>query len=356
MVALTETLVLELAPIGPPLPHIIMKQEEHIPLSEHTTFKLGGTARYFFRVKTLDEVREAVDFARQNSLPFFVLGGGSNLLVSDKGFAGVVIKNEMFGLSFKEEGDDVFVTAGAGENWDNFVATVVNKGLYGLENLSGIPGTVGAAPVQNIGAYGVEVKDSVVWVEALDVRTGGVKSFTAVECGFGYRDSFFKTSEGKNYIITAVTFRLKKNGISNLSYKDLKSYFLSGTKSPTIHEVRTAVLEIRRGKFPDLKTTGTAGSFFKNPIIPQAQFDELKKRFPSLPSFPFTRSNLVKVPLAWILDNILHLKGFMNGPVGLHEAQPLVLVHTGGGRAENVSLLARDVVSKLKVATGIEVS
>lgn len=338
--------------------------EEHVELKNFTTFKIGGQARYFFRVKSVEHAREAVLFARENKLPFFVLGGGSNLLVSDKGFSGVVIKNEILGLSFKEGGEDVLVTAGAGENWDSFVSECVKRGLYGLENLSGIPGTVGAAPVQNIGAYGVEAKDSVVSVEALDTNTGAVRNFSNTDCRFVYRDSFFKTAEGKNYIIMSVTFRLKKNGDLNVGYKDLKNYFAKSNIPPTLRTVRQAVLEVRRGKFPDLLATGTAGSFFKNPIISQAEFDELKKRFPDLPGFPvsgshhshvFADSHRVKVPLAWILDNILHLKGFMNGPVGLHEAQPLVIIHQGGGMAEDVERLARDVASKIKVATGIDV-
>ena len=341
-----------------------MKLEENISLSEHTTFKLGGIARYFFQVRNIDEAREALGFARRNRLPFFVLGGGSNLLVSDAGFQGVVIKNELSGISFKEEPGGVFATAGAGENWDNFVSECVNRGLYGLENLSGIPGTVGAAPVQNIGAYGAEAKDSIVSVEVLDAKTGSVRNFSAAECTFAYRDSFFKTAEGKSYIITSVTFRLKENGTLNLGYKDLKNYFGAAKAAPTLSDVRKAVLEIRGKKFPDLKTTGTAGSFFKNPIIPQAQFDELKKRFPDLTGFEVhgtgtdrntEQARKVKIPLAWILDNILHLKGFMNGPVGLHDAQPLVIIHTGGGSAEDVRRLAEGVADKIKDATDIDV-
>ncbi|MDO8483117.1 MAG: UDP-N-acetylmuramate dehydrogenase [bacterium] len=334
--------------------------EEHIPLSEHTTFKIGGNARYFFRAKTLEEVREALGFARENALPFFVLGGGSNLLVGENGFSGVIIKNEISGLSFKEDSGDVLVTAGSGENWDNFVSGCVSRGLYGLENLSGIPGTVGAAPVQNIGAYGVEAKDSVVSVEVLEAKTGAVRNFTTAECTFAYRDSFFKTVEGKSYIITGVTFRLKKEGTLNVGYKDLKNYFSKADVSPTLQSVREAVLEIRGKKFPDLKTTGTAGSFFKNPVIPLEQYETLKKQYPDLPFFLMSNVNgqmsTVKLPLAWILDNVLHLKGFMTGSVGLHEAQPLVIVHTGGGKAEDVRRLAEGVAGKIKDATGIEVS
>ena len=338
--------------------------EENVELKNFTTFKIGGQARYFFRAKTVDDLKRSLAFAAKEKLPFFILGGGSNLLVNDAGFRGVVIKNELRGISFKEESEGVFATAGAGESWDSFVSECVSRGLYGLENLSGIPGTVGAAPVQNIGAYGVEAKDSIVSVETLEAKAGVVRNFTAAEGAFAYRDSFFKTAEGKGYIITSVMFRLKKDAILNLGYKDLKNYFSKADAFPALKSVREAVLEIRSRKFPDLRTTGTAGSFFKNPIIPQTQFDELKKRFPDLPGFEVhgtkteqntERTRKVKLPLAWILDNILHLKGFMNGPVGLHDAQPLVIVHTGGGTSEDVTRLARDVSDKIKTATGIEV-
>ncbi len=333
--------------------------EENVQLSDFTTFKIGGLARYFFRVKTIEEAREVFSFARQENLPFFILGGGSNLLVSDEGFPGVIIKNEILGISFVEEGDEFQVFAGAGENWDSFVDHCVDKGLYGLENLSGIPGTVGAAPVQNIGAYGSEAKDTIVSVEALDSKTGKLQIFTNEECRFGYRDSFFKTAEGKRYLIANVTFRLKKGGVLNIEYKDVKSYFEAKKSFPTLKTVREAVLAIRARKFPDLATTGTAGSFFKNPIISQIQFDALKKKYPDLPGFVLQTANCelpsVKVPLAWILDNVLGIKGYMVGRVGLYNAQPLVVVNSGGARATEVLALAKDVANKIKEKTGIEV-
>jgi len=334
-----------------------MKPEEHILLSNLTTFKIGGAVRYFFRVETVKHILEAVEFSKKEKLPIFVLGGGSNILASDEGFSGVIIKNEIKGLAFREAGDTVFVTAGAGESWDAFVETAVNRGLYGLENLSGIPGTVGAAPVQNIGAYGAEAKDTIVSVEAVDGRNGMVKVIDGADCGFGYRDSFFKTAEGRNFILTNVTFGLKKSGTLNTGYKDIKNYFAEASVPATLHSMRDAVLLVRRGKFPNLATTGTAGSFFKNPIIPLAQFDELKKKYPDLPGFPMPSVNgqmsMVKIPLAWILDNILHIKGKMDGHVGLYKAQPLVVVSDGEGTAVDVMKLVEEVVLKVKEATGI---
>ena len=337
-----------------------MTPEENIPLSEHTTFKIGGKARYFFRVKKVEEAREALGFARQQKLPFFVLGGGSNLLAGDSGFEGVIIKNEIPGLVWNEADGEVFLDAGAGENWDKLVGDAVKRNLYGLENLSGIPGTAGAAPVQNIGAYGVEVGGAVVSVATLDSKTGEIKTFNNADCRFGYRDSFFKTPEGKNFLIVAVRFRLKKLSTLNLEYKDLKNYFSKFGKAPTLSEVREAVLEIRRGKFPDLKIIGTAGSFFKNPVISKEKFEELKKQYPELPGFPAVSgyklpTNNYKLSLAWILDNVCKLKGFHLGQTALFERQPIVVVNNGGATAENIQALAKEVVANVKEKTGIEV-
>lgn len=293
-------------------------------------------------------------------------------MASDEGFHGVIIKNELFGVSFTEAGDEeVEAVAGAGENWDAFVAESVRRGFYGLENLSGIPGTVGAAPIQNIGAYGAEVKDAIVSVEAIDSRTGALKAFTNADCRFAYRDSFFKTPEGKPFIVTAVRFRLKKSGVLNTEYKDLKNHFASAPKKNralTLKTVRQAVLEIRRGKFPDLETCGTAGSFFKNPIISRQQFDDLKKQFPDLPGFPLDADSRgfqadsrgkntprVKVSLAWILDNVCELKGYQKGSMALFERQPIVAVNTGGASAEDAKRLAQEVAARVKEKTGIEV-
>ena len=249
----------------------------------------------------------------------------------------------------------VIVTAGSGEPWDALVETVLKRGLFGLENLSGIPGTVGAAPVQNIGAYGAEAKDTILSVEAVDIRTGKIKFFGSNECDFGYRDSFFKTQEGRNFILIKVTFGLKKDGKVNIGYKDLKNYFAKNSVTPSLSEVRTAVLSVRKGKFPDLTTTGTAGSFFKNPIVSKEKYAELKNKFPGMPGFEMP-DNTVKVPLAWVLDNILHIKGKMDGHVGLYKAQPLVVVNDGSGTSRDVIKLVEEVATKVKEATGIVLS
>ena len=242
------------------------------------------------------------------------------------------------------------------------MAYTVKKDLYGLENLSGIPGTVGASPVQNIGAYGQEVKNVFCSLKTIDAETGEEKVFNNSDCQFAYRDSIFKRKEnpsngraGNKYIITEVTFLLKKNSQPNIGYKDLQLYFLSkGACKPSLAEVRAAVLEIRAKKFPDLKTTGLAGSFFKNPIINQKEYDKLKEKFPGLPGFA-EPNNKVKVPLAWVLDTICKLKGYKEGKVGLYEKQPIILVNFGGATEKEVSTFAQKITKIVKEKTDLNI-
>jgi len=332
-----------------------MKILENINLAEYTTFKVGGKARYFCVVKSEKELSGALFFAREKDLQIFVLGGGSNVLVGDAGFGGLVIKMEMMGVSFEDEdksdGGDVSVTAWAGENWDEFVAKTVEWNLWGIENLSGIPGTVGASPVQNIGAYGTEVKDFISEVRTIDFVDQSVKVFKNSECLFGYRDSFFKKPEGKKYVITGVTFKLSKIPKPNLTYKDLKTYFSSS--SPSLSEIREAVIKIRMGKFPDLSVVGTAGSFWKNPIVSKEHFAELLAKYPNMPSFLF--GDQIKIPLAWILDNVCNLKGYSKGPVNLWKNQPLVVVAEKGATESLVSNFVGEIKSLVKQKTGIEI-
>ena len=198
---------------------------------------------------------------------------------------------------------------GAGEHWDDVVALCVSRGLYGFEQLSGIPGTCGAAPVQNIGAYGVEIQNTLVEVEALDTRDCTLRIFSLSECALSYRDSFFKTSEGKHFIITRVMCHLARTGVSDISYKDLALYFTDRhTAQPSLSEVRSAVLEIRKAKLPDIAVYGTAGSFFKNPIVTSAQYDILKELFPTMPYFDMSDGRK-KIPAAWMLDTLCSFKG-----------------------------------------------
>lgn len=326
-----------------------MKILQDISLAPYTTFRIGGPAAHFCVAKSEQDVKEAVEFARTKKMPLFVLGGGSNLVIADRGFSGLVVKMEMKGLEFT--GDSV--VAAAGESWDGLVAEAVARGLWGLENLSGIPGTVGASPVQNIGAYGTEVMDVIGSVRAIDGTTGEMREFTNAECRFSYRDSFFKTPAGKQWIILSVSFRLSSKPAPNISYKDLRESF-STNPAPSQADIRAAVLAIRAKKFPDLSRIGTAGSFWKNPIISRAEFEQLALKYPGIPSFP-AENDRIKVPLAWILDKVCALKGYTEGGVALFENQPLVLVARPGATADQIAAFESRIKAIVAEKTGIAI-
>jgi len=325
-----------------------MTLRRNVPLKSYTTFHIGGEAAYFTDVRSRSELGEAVSFAKKEKLPLFVLGGGSNILVSDSGFPGLVVRMSFSGISFEERDGSVEAIAAAGESWDDFVSESVKRNLWGLENLSGIPGTVGATPIQNVGAYGVEVKDVLSSVELFDTETLDVRNMGNQECFFGYRDSFFKREEGKRYIVTAVSFCLSKTPAPILSYRDLMNRF-SGT-TPVLSEIRDAVLSIRSKKFPDLSRFGTAGSFFKNPILPYGAYEKLKHRFPDMPAF--STDGGVKISLAYLLD-ALSLKGEREGDVGTFERQPLVIVNFADASAADVDAFAKKIEAIVKDSTGI---
>jgi len=334
----------------------ILKNE---PLSRHTTLRVGGPAQFFVEAKTEEEIREAVKFAKKSKLPIFVLGGGSNVLVSDTGFAGLVIKVVTKGIHRSAENESTLI-AEAGETWDTLVEYSVQHGLFGLENMSLIPGTAGAAVIGNIGAYGAEVKDTCLGAEALDVRTGLVRHFTRNECQFAYRHSFFKTTEGRNFILLRASFALNPHGAPNLAYKDVQEYFNSGRAkrpaepcSPALPDIRAAIIAIRQRKLPDLAQVGTAGSFFKNPIVPKSRYEILAKRYPGLPGHD-EGNGLIKLPLGWILDKICGLKGVRQGPVGTHAGQALVLVNHGG-TASDVEAFAYHIARVVQDKTGLAI-
>jgi len=248
-----------------------MKIQENILLKKFTTFQIGGLARYFMVVKNNDDLREAFAFIKTRKLIFFVLGGGSNLLVSDNGFCGLVIKNEIKGFKFIDQNNGkVHLEIGAGELWDEIVALSISMNLSGLENMSGIPGTVGGAAVQNAGAYGRELKDCFVSAEGLNSINGKKFLFKKDDCQYGYRSSFFK--KNKKYIITTITLELSKKPILNIEYAGLKK-ILEENKEITIGKIRETVLKIREDKLPDWRKIGTAGSFFKNPVVSLGKYE-----------------------------------------------------------------------------------
>ena len=255
-------------------------------------------------------------------------------------------------MSYKDVDSDVYVTVGAGVVLDEFVETLVAQGLWGLENLSGIPGTVGGVPVQNVGAYGVEAKDIIVAVEVYDPISDSVEALSNPECAFTYRDSYFKR-EGKHLIITAVTFRVSRIATPKLAYKDLAARF-SEEAAPSLQDVRDAVLLIRSKKFPDWRVVGTAGSFFKNPIIPAEEYEKLRATYPELPGFP-TDDGRVKVSLGWILDHVCNLRGYTEESVGLYSEQALVLICAHGTSPNDVISFSEKIIARVYEATGITI-
>ncbi|MBY0309574.1 UDP-N-acetylmuramate dehydrogenase [Patescibacteria group bacterium] len=322
-----------------------------VSLARHTTLKVGGEAKYFTRVQSEEELRSAMSFAEQHSLPIFVLGGGSNVLVSDDGFAGVVIQMGIQGIMFAHTGEEVRVTVGAGVVFDEFVAHCVERGYWGLENLSHIPGTVGATPIQNVGAYGVEVGDCIFEVQTLHLKTATERTFSQAECDFDYRSSFFKTTEGSEYVITSVTFILSSSPQPRIDYGDLAMRFAHALPTDP-QSVRAHIIAVRSQKFPDWQTVGTAGSFFKNPIIVRSHAESLKAMYPELPLYGVSETH-VKCSLGFILDKVCGLKGYREGFVRLYEKQALVLVAETGVRAQDITMFADAISKKVFSATGI---
>ena len=328
-----------------------MQCRELVSLATLTTLKVGGVAAYVIECESIADVRAAIAFAEEKQLPYKALGSGSNVLVPDTGYEGVVLHMRIPGVTFREEGDTTLVTVGAGVVWEALVDLVVARGLWGIENLAGIPGTVGAAPVQNIGAYGVEVKDVIDSVEVYDPATDTVSPLSAKDCAFGYRDSLFKRE--RHLLITAVTFRFMRTGAPQITYPDLERKRAEGVRLDTPSEIAACVRSVRSYKFPDLTTFGTAGSFFKNPILLRQEFTLLQKTYPEIPHFVVEKG--IKIPLAWILDSVLSLRGYGTTVVTLFERQPLVLVTHTGATASDVEAFANEIAKKVFDATNIRI-
>ncbi|HEY4475012.1 MAG TPA: UDP-N-acetylmuramate dehydrogenase, partial [Candidatus Paceibacterota bacterium] len=313
-----------------------MEIRENIILASYTTFRIGGPAKCFCEVESVDDLKSALKFSRENDLNFFILGGGSNILVSDEGFDGLAIKMSIKALEFKDEGGYTILSVGAGENWDYLVEQSVERNLSGVENLSLIPGTVGAAVYQNIGAYGVELKDVFESCKVLDTISGKIKDLYVEDCVFGYRDSIFKHEEGANLVILGVKLKLSKTQKLNINYSDLTKIFEG--ENPSVADVRQAVVDTRKRKliYPD--ELGNAGSFFKNPIVTTSHFENLILIHPDLKGFKLANGS-VKLFVAQLIEK-LGWKGKKLGNVGVSEKHSLVLVNYGKGTAEEVLNLA----------------
>lgn len=330
-------------------------RENHSLLS-YNTFHMDVTARYFASIQSVDDLREAIlsnSIKKLTDNGLLVLGGGSNILFT-RDFDGLVLRIENQGIESSITNDgEVEVTVGAGVNWHEFVVWCVEKGYGGLENLSLIPGNVGSCPIQNIGAYGVEVKDSIRSVRAIDIQTAEIKVFSNKECAFGYRDSIFKTELKGKYIIVSVTFGLSLKPELHISYGAIKQQLESeGIENPAIADVSKAVCDIRSSKLPDPLVIGNAGSFFKNPTVAWVLAEKLRENFPNLVYFPLN-GDRVKLAAGWLIEQC-GWKGFRDGDAGVHENQALVLVNYGYATGSELIALAHRVQNSVYEKFGVK--
>ncbi len=338
-----------------------MLLQENIPLAPMTTLGVGGPARYFAEARTPADVREAVREARKRGLPLFVLGGGSNLVVSDAGFAGLVLKIETGGIEERDDDGKLVLDAGAGVEWDALVGHAVARNCAGIECLSGIPGTVGGTPVQNVGAYGQEVSETISNVQALDLESGEIVELCPEACRFAYRTSIFNTAARGRYIILRVSFALRPGAAPTIKYADLRHVFSKQKiEHPTLEQVREAVREIRRTKamliVPGDEDCCSAGSFFKNPIVTVSEHQRLlavaAERGYDLPSFESGEG--IKVPAAWLVEHSGFQKGYMRGAVAISRRHALAIVNRGGATAADIVALKDEIQAGVREQWNVE--
>jgi UDP-N-acetylmuramate dehydrogenase len=331
--------------------------KENVALAPFTTFRIGGPARYFIEAATEDAVVDAIHFAREKKLSVFILGGGSNLLVSDEGFPGIVIKVGIAGVEWEPDQGRTLVSAGAGEDWDRLVTVCVDRNLAGVECLSGIPGSVGGTPVQNVGAYGQEVSEVLRNVRAYDREVDRVISLSREECRFEYRSSLFNTVARDRYIVLQVTYSLDTNGSPAIRYPDVQREFEDGSLPLTLANVRTVVRRIRARKAmlitegdPDCRS---AGSFFKNPIVTEEEFTRLQSSAGSgLPRYPATAGH-VKTSAAWLIEHAGFSRGYSIGSAGISTKHTLAIVNKGGATARDILRLADEIRRRVQDQFGI---
>ena len=340
--------------------------ERDVPLGQFTTIGIGGPARFFVRAESVDALRESLEWAASQRIELFILGGGSNLLIADEGFDGLVIQIALRGVTVESEDRFVMVKAAAGEPWDPFVESAVGHRWAGLESLSGIPGSVGATPIQNVGAYGQDVRETIVRVEALDRQSGTVRWFTNAECHFGYRRSLFKNETPNRYVILSVVFRLEAGGDAVVRYPELQRYLDEhGGAAGDLVSVREAVLAIRRRKGMVLDAsdpdTRSDGSFFMNPILTADAFIAFRRRAESIagleakiPAFPADDGS-VKLSAAWLIERAGFQKGFVHGNAGLSSKHTLAVINRGGATARDVLALVAMIQTTVRERFGVEI-
>ncbi len=325
----------------------------HISLKPFNTFGIDVTASRFAIFSSAEELGQILE--NYAKTPLLILGGGSNLLLT-KDFEGLVLKNEIKGIEIiSENEEEVLVKVGAGEVWHEFVLFCISKNFCGVENLSLIPGSVGASPMQNIGAYGVEIKDVFDRLEAFEIATGEIHTFDNPRCEFGYRESIFKHAVQNKYVITHVYYRLSKIQNPNTSYGAINQQLeLMGISKPSIKDVSDAVIAIRSSKLPNPKEIGNAGSFFKNPVVDKAHFQQILKEYPNAPSYPVD-ANQVKVPAGWLIETA-GWKGKVVGETGVHKNQALVLVNYGNATGEEIYQLSAEIIADIQYKFNIQLT
>lgn len=329
-----------------------MKKLQNISLKKYNSFGIDVNARQMFIIHDHYELNDSLEYIKANNVPWILLGGGSNVLFTDD-YKGSIIKNSIKGIQVLDRtNEQVFVRVNGGEDWDNFVSFCVDNNWGGLENLSLIPGNAGASPIQNIGAYGAELKDHFYSLEAMNVKTGTIKQFKKKECKFSYRSSIFKTELKNKYVICSVVFKLDLNHKINLKYKAINDHLVQkNITSPTIKDVRQAVIDIRNSKLPDPDLLGNAGSFFKNPIISKQHYENIKKEHPNIVAYP--DGNNIKLSAGWLIEQT-GWKGFREGNVGVYDKQALVIVNYGNAKGIEILEFAKKIKKSVYNKFGVK--
>jgi len=330
-----------------------MQIQQNISLKSYNTFGINASAAFFATFTSISELYDMYDFqAAKTAPPVLVIGGGSNILFTQD-YPGLVAKNELRGIQVVNQDEkNIYVRAEAGENWHKFVLFCIENNFGGVENLSLIPGSVGAGPMQNIGAYGVEIKDVFDHLEAYNIHEKKIETFSAADCEFGYRESVFKRKYKGEYVITSVTFKLNKQPVFNTDYGAIQQELdKMSVRELSIQAISQAVVNIRQSKLPDPKEIGNAGSFFKNPTIPVLQFEDLKNQFPAIVGYP-ANDQKVKVAAGWLIEQC-GWKGYRKGDAGCHAKQALVLVNYGKAQGSEIYNLSTDIMKSVETTFGI---
>lgn len=332
-----------------------MSIQEYIDLKDYTTFRLSSKARYFIIARSIEDLRAGFGFAEEQKLPAFILGSGSNIILSQADvFEAVVLKIEIPGFEVIEEtSDQTVITVGAGENWDDVVSRAVRMNLSGIEAMSLIPGTAGATPIQNVGAYGREIADVLISLEVYDIASGEVRTMSKTECQFSYRDSIFKHEAKGKYVITSVTLQLSKAQPTVPDYPGVQKYFEDhGITNPTLKQIREAIIAIRTIKLPDPKDVASVGSFFKNPFVSKEQYESLREKYPEIIAFP-QAGDRYKIGAGWMLET-LGLRGKAFGNLLFYPGNALVIVNKGQATFPELFSLVEETKTKIKAAFDIE--